>query len=125
MSDSHAAQLLFFTGILLLVLGLLTRRLYDRKACLLSMTIVSGYYVLVLILEQITMATGTTPMLTYYLFVPTEAFSLFINSLLSVLRIPYSIFVHLPLTIASPYLLLLFTKRSSPKDQSQQSTFQS
>ena len=104
--------------LLLLLIGLRLRRIYDRKTCLISISIVVAYTIIFLVLERIAQHFGPYPSIFLYMLLTLEPFSSLYSPLLMSLPDTVSLlWPSIALSVLSPYVLLPFTKKQLPAEQ--------
>lgn len=98
------------------VIGIMLRRIYDRKAFAESATLLVIYSIAILALEQITQYLGTYNMIIYWMYLPAEIFTT-ITSVLARVSTAESInWTYAIPSLFAPYLFILFGKKSEIGD---------
>jgi heme exporter protein D len=98
--------------ILFVVIGIILRRIYDRKTFLKSATLLVIYSIVILGLEQITQYFWTYSMIIYWLYLPSEIFTT-ITSVLARVSTAESInWTYAIPSLFAPYLFVLFGTKS-------------
>ena len=94
------------------VIGIILRRIYDRKTLVKSATLLVIYSIVILALEQITQYLGIYSMIIYWMYLPVEIFTI-ITSVLARASTAESInWTYAIPTLFAPYLFILFGKKS-------------
>ena len=98
--------------ILFVVIGIILRRIYDRKTFVKSTTLLVIYSIVIFALEQITQYFGTYSMIIYWMYIPVEIFTS-ITSVLARVSTAESInWTYAIPSLFAPYLFVLFGKKS-------------
>ena len=98
--------------IFFVVIGIILRRIYDRKTLVKSATLLVIYSIVILALEQITQYLGIYSMIIYWMYLPVEIFTI-ITSVLARASTAESInWTYAIPTLFAPYLFILFGKKS-------------
>lgn len=98
--------------LLFVIIGIIVRRIYDRKTIVKSATLLVIYSILLLALEQIMQLFFTYNPMVYWLYLPLEIFTT-ITSLLARISSGESItWIYAVPSLFAPYLFLLFGEKS-------------
>lgn len=96
--------------ILFVAIGIIVRRIYDRKTLVKSATLLVIYSIVIFALEQITQYCHTYSMAIYWMYLPVEIFTT-ISSVLAKFSTAESISLTYAIpTLFAPYLFVLFGK---------------
>jgi len=97
---------------LFIVIGIIVRKLYDRKNIAKSATLLVIYSIVVLALEQITQYFGTYNMIVHFLYFPVYIFTVITHVLARISSAKSINWLYVIPSLFAPYLFVLFSKKA-------------
>jgi len=97
--------------ILFVIIGIILRRIYDRKTFVKSATLLVIYSVVIFALEQITQYFGKYSMMIYWMYIPFELFTIITSVLARVITAESINWIYAIPSLFAPYLFVLFGKK--------------